>query len=300
MNRKTEISERVLALIKAAKDGDEDSVFQWLRGCRNEIDTCDDTHDKYNALHYAAEKGHLGVLKMLLLAGADVNYRSGDRIEDEGEITFQPGHTPLILAARCSRPEAVALLLSANADPHIRSEQDWTALHAAAVGGNLAVVENLLSMNVDHSVMSYGRHFDEELGWYFFNTPMHAAAANGKPVIVECLLKHGASPLECWIDKRTPIFYAAAYGHSEVIRVLCEHGVNPNSREERRQYSFFIDYTPLHYAASNGHVDAVKTLLDMGAEPRIVDSHSKQTAAQAAKAAGHNDVVRILQAAKKR
>ncbi|MCA9126647.1 MAG: ankyrin repeat domain-containing protein [Planctomycetales bacterium] len=210
MNRKTEISERVLALIKAARDGDEDSVFQWLRGCRNEIDTCDDTHDKYNALHYAAEKGHLGVLKMLLLAGADVNYRSGDRIEDEGEITFQPGHTPLILAARYSRPEAAELLLSANADPHIRSEQSWTALHAAAVGGNLAVVENLLSMKVDHSVMSYGRHFDEELGWYFFNTPMHAAAANGKSDIVACLLKHGASPLECWIDKRTPIFYAAA------------------------------------------------------------------------------------------
>ena len=190
MNRKTEISERVLALIKAARDGDEDSVFQWLRGCRNEIDTCDDTHDKYNALHYAAEKGHLGVLKMLLLAGADVNYRSGDRIEDEGEITFQPGHTPLILAARYSRPEAAELLLSANADPHIRSEQSWTALHAAAVGGNLAVVENLLSMKVDHSVMSYGRHFDEELGWYFFNTPMHAAAANGKSDIVACLLKH--------------------------------------------------------------------------------------------------------------
>jgi ankyrin repeat protein len=296
MNRKTEISERVLTLVKAAKNGDEDSVFQWLRGCRNEIDTCDDSNDKYNALHYASQKGHLGVLKMLLLGGADVNSRSGDCIEDEGEITFQPGFTPLMLAARYSHLETVELLLSAGADPQIRSDQEWTVLHAAVIGGKLAVVEKILSMKIDHSVMSYIRQCDEELGWHFLNTPMHAAASNGKSEIVECLLKHDVSPFECWVDKRTPIFHAAAYGHSEVIRVLCEHGVNPNSREERRQYGYFLDSTPLHYAALNGHVEAVKTLLSCGAEPRAIDSHMKQTPLEVAESSGHEEVARIIRA----
>ncbi|TWT98571.1 ankyrin repeat domain-containing protein [Stieleria varia] len=300
MSKDPETSERLLALIAAAKDGNEDFVFQWLLDCCDEIDARDNTHDEYSALHCAANKGHVGVMQMLLVAGADVNNRSGKRVDDEGEIVFQPGHTALMLAARYNHLLAVAILLSAGADPQIRGEQDWTALHSAAVGGNVTIVEKLLSLNVDHSVASSGRHFDEELGWYFFNTPMHVAASNGNAEIVSCLLEHGASPHECWVDSRTPIFYAAAYGHHDVIHVLCNHGVDSNSRESRHPGGYFIDYTPLHYAARNGHVEAVKALLACGAEPRIVESHMKETALDVAESNGHEEVAFVLRSHRKR
>lgn len=287
-------------LLDAVKAGDDDGLFKCLMRCREHIDGRDAGSNGYAAIHYAAEKGRLEILRMLLLAGADVNTRSGKAVGDDDEIVWQPGYTALMLAARYCQSQAVDILIASGACPHMATEQDWTALHAAAVGGDVSIVKKLLSLKVDHSVETGERHCDEQLGWYFLNTPMHLAASNENAAVVSCLLDHGASPYECWEDGRTPIFYAAAYGHHDVIRVLCDFGVDPNARESRHEYGYFIDYTPLHYAARNGHVDAVKTLLDMGAEPRIVDSHSKQTAAQAAKAAGHNDVVRILQAAKKR
>lgn len=287
-------------LLDAVKAGDDDDLFNCLIRCREHINVRDTGSNGYAAIHYAAEKGRIETLRMLLLAGAEVNARTGEAIQDIDEIVWHPGYTALMLAARYCQSQAVDILIASGACPHSATEEHWTALHAAAVGGEVSIVKRLLSLKVDHSIASGERQCDEQLGWFFLNTPMHLAASNGNAAVVSCLLDHGASPYESWADGRTPIFYAAAYGQHEVIRVLCDFGVDPNARESRREYGFFLDNTPLHYAAINGHGDAVKTLLDMGAEPRIVESHSKQTAAQAAKAAGHNDVVRILQAAKKR
>lgn len=300
IEKASEADERGSTLLKAAKSGDEDTIFKWLLNCRDDLDVHETSPDGYTALHYAAEKGFIGILRMLLLAGADVNARSGEPYDEDGEIVFRPGYTALMLAARYSHTLAVDLLLASAADPHIHSDQGWTALHAAATGGDVSIMETLLSLNVDWSVASTERCCEEELGWYLLNTPMHIAASVGNALAIACLLKHEASPDDCWGDNRTPIFYAAAFGHHEVIRVLCEHGVDPNIRESRRPYNIILDCTPLHYAARNGHIEAVKTLLEFNADPLAKESNLKQTALEAAESEGHFEIVRILKSAKKR
>ena len=73
-------------------------------------------------LHYAAEGGHLEIIKALIDAGADVN------AADEARI----GNTPLrSVAAECSLAVAQALV-EAGADPRIPGWMGLTALHKAA------------------------------------------------------------------------------------------------------------------------------------------------------------------------
>lgn len=72
-------------------------------------------------LHNAAREGHLGIMRMLLKAGADVNRYCEERI----------GETPLGLVADTCSPEVARLLINAGADPTIRGWMGLTALDRA-------------------------------------------------------------------------------------------------------------------------------------------------------------------------
>jgi ankyrin repeat protein len=212
----------------------------------------------------------------------------------------EQGETPLMEAARWGRVDAVRGLIESGADVNLKTQEAWTALHAACVGKHGTIIELLLTHNANPNIYSYHRHFDEQLGWHFAGTPLHVAAANGSVQVAELLLAGGALVSEAWdADWRTPIFYAAAYGHAEMIALLCKHDANPNCREHSHENNLFFDNTPLHYAARNGHVEALKVLLSCRAEPRAVESYSGHTALQMARASKHQDVVKVLREQKK-
>jgi ankyrin repeat protein len=210
------------------------------------------------------------------------------------------GETPLMNAARWGRIDVARLLITSGANLNCKTEEAWTALHAACVGKHTEVVTLLLAQGADSNVYSFHRAFDEQLGWHFLGTPLHIAAANGSVDVAEKLLAKGASVGKSWQDdRRMPIFYAAAYGHAGVIALLCKHGADPNCREHLHEYTVFLDRTPLHYAARNGHAEATRVLLACGAEPRAKESNSGHTALQMARAAKHRQVVERLREAKK-
>lgn len=73
----------------------------------------------WTALHYAASAGDLAIMKVFLERGAKVD-------------AFAPTNiTPLMFAAREGQEEAVKLLLSAGADPALKSSHGWTAAQFA-------------------------------------------------------------------------------------------------------------------------------------------------------------------------
>ncbi len=73
-------------------------------------------------LHYAATKGHLEVIKLLLNEHAYIDAASPN------------GSTPLMMAALYGTPEAVSLLLDEGADPLLKNIQGLTAIDFAHRG----------------------------------------------------------------------------------------------------------------------------------------------------------------------
>ena len=70
-------------------------------------------------LHYAATRGHLEVMNLLLEQYAYIDAASPN------------GTTPLLMAARYGTPEAVKLLLQAGADPALKNSLGFNAFDFA-------------------------------------------------------------------------------------------------------------------------------------------------------------------------
>jgi ankyrin repeat protein len=102
----------------AAQDGDVERVAQLLKD-GYQTNFCDELGK--TPLHYAVERVHLDVIRILLASGADIN------AHDERVI----GNTPLRdVAANCSF-EVAKMLIDAGADPTIPGWMQITASHKA-------------------------------------------------------------------------------------------------------------------------------------------------------------------------
>jgi ankyrin repeat protein len=82
-------------------------------------------------------KNLIGITKLLLEHGADVNAKTPD------------GDTPLHYAAMHRNYEVVPLLISFGAKINAKGKGDWTPLHWAAMGTSLELVEILLAEGAD-------------------------------------------------------------------------------------------------------------------------------------------------------
>jgi ankyrin repeat protein len=88
----------------------------------------------WSALHIAANKGQLEVVKLLVERGADLNYRH--------PITKM---TPLAMAALDGYTDIVNYLLSKGADPNVKMRGNVSVLRAVRDSGNDQMVQLLES-----------------------------------------------------------------------------------------------------------------------------------------------------------
>ncbi|XP_046402376.1 ankyrin repeat and KH domain-containing protein mask-like [Ischnura elegans] len=219
-----------------------------------------------SAVHYAAEQGHIGALKMLLSAGCRVDVGDTDNV------------TPLHLAAARDHPEAVALLLSCGAKVNRRTAGDRTsALHLAASRGLRDVVAALLAggANVDAPDASD-------------RTPLMLAAARGHCETVDQLIREGARINTEEIHGYTPLCEAVWKGSVGVVRSLLGAGARITQshhllhhsvlgRQGAEAASLLLQAgcvanlrddsgdTPLLLAARTGQVDVARVLIRNGA-----------------------------------
>ncbi|MXX69553.1 MAG: hypothetical protein F4Y74_11405 [Gemmatimonadales bacterium] len=162
-------------LLEAARDGAAEVVRALVVDGANGADVNAARGDGMTALHFAAERGHAAVARVLIDAGAAVD--AGTRIGR---------YAPLHLAARGGHGPVVALLLEAGADPNAATTNSGvTALHlaAAAVNARPAVAALL-----DHGADPNAR--EGSAG----QTPLMFAAAANRPAAVAALLEAGADP----------------------------------------------------------------------------------------------------------
>ena len=124
------------------------------------------------------------------------------------------GWTPLLAAARYGHTNICGLLLAhgSNVNEMIPDTKN-TALYYAAINGNNATVDALLSWGAEVNPQNH-------VG----QTPLHAACQEGHLLCVQTLLKAGASLTLPCNGGTLPIQYAARKNRVEVVRILLERG----------------------------------------------------------------------------
>ncbi|MDE3155903.1 MAG: ankyrin repeat domain-containing protein [Acidobacteriota bacterium] len=158
--------------------------------------------------------------------------------------------TPVADAAMRGDVAAVRTLLQQGADVNAAQGDGMTALHWAAVEGNLPLAQMLIYAGAD-------THATTRIGGY---TALDIAAKDGHADVVQALLKGGADPKTVNAYGTTPLMLAAAAGSVPAVTALIEAGADVNARERVH------GETALMLAAAYDRTGAMQALLAHGAD----------------------------------
>jgi ankyrin repeat protein len=183
-----------------------------------------------SATFYAAENGHLEVLRFLTIA--DVEHKCGC------------GKSMLHKAAYAGHYEVVKFLVERGADVRATARNGGTPLHLAASEGCGDVVRFLVERGAELTVTSNDG-----------STPLHSAARWNHEEVVRFLVDKGADLEATKINQRTPLHLAVRHRHPNLAKTLVELGADLTAIDSHEQ-------TPLHMAASNAPYDLVMFLLE--------------------------------------
>jgi ankyrin repeat protein len=213
-------------------------------------------------LMYAAGRGDLEVVRMLVEAGADPNALMED--VDPLVDPDQRGQSALHSAAWHGHEDLVNFLRPLT-DPWLRARAELAApdragaaeedLDRAAAAGDIEGLRAALEDGAD-----VGARTGEER-----RTALHAAAGAGHAGLVAALLDAGAAIDARDESGRTALWRAAGRGHLEVVRLLLRRGADPEGRD------FEAEQTPLIQAVLADRAEVVADLLAAGADPRATD-----------------------------
>lgn len=226
-------------------------------------------YDVYNStpLMWAAAHGHTKAMRILIDAGADINFKAG----------FFGGN-PLLIAARYGHADAIKMILESGAEVDAASGWHQTALQEAASNSHVSTLKALINAGADVNLSKSGSEtaiFDaartgtpetirilleagSEInitavnGWP--GSPLSVAARSGRVDNMKVLLEAGAD-----INLGSPLDSALDGGHSEAAMLLLDHGATVGSTKGMQLWS----------AAEKNLTDVARILLERGADPNI-------------------------------
>jgi len=178
-------------------------------------------------------------------------------------------------AAEACRIALARYGLSGSPPAASKGRQLFDAAHAGAT----ATVRQLLARGADVDWRNVG-------GW----SPLMIAAAERHPETVAALLEGGADPNHRNHYGRTALMFAAGYGQAAIVERLLAGGAEPNLVPTDQE-----GLTALAIASMRGHAAVVAALLKAGADTTL-RSRDGRTPADLARAGGHAEVLRLLEA----
>ncbi len=241
--------------------------------------------ENISALYLAARGGHVGIVKLLLKAEADVSIS-----KSYGQHS---GITALHAASAKGNADVVQELLAAGCDPNTQASDGGTPLHCAAEFGHLGVVEVLLK-----SAKSIKKPLEINLGKRCVEadniTALHLATTTGSEKIVGALIAAGCDVDAQASDGFTPIHLAAQNGAIEAAKRLLASKCNIH---KRAALDGCYGLTPLHLAVRSGNLGIVNLLInsesDLDATASVAEIGNVSMFHLAA-VCGHEDITKAL------
>ena len=152
----------------------------------------------------------------------------------------------------------------------------WNPLHSAARGGNVGIIETLLSSGLDiNSSTNCG------------TTPLMVAAANGHERAVNLLLSKGADPHLKDFMEGNLLHAAADGGNTSIVKTMLYCDIDIDSKDKH-------SVTPLLFAVMKDHVEVVKYLLQQGADTSLTYGFTKRNALHIASQNGSVATIEML------
>lgn len=217
--------------LQAAIDSEQPDVVKALLAGGAPVDQALYGHH-VTPLHYAAKRGSLQIVELLLKAGASVSATDDD------------GCTPLHLSI-WSRHLAVAkALVAAHAPIEAKDSHDHTPLMYASASGEPALVEVIIAGGAD-----VNEHDNRGV------TALLTAVGSDWTDVTKWLVDHRASANAEARNGTTPLIYAAGHANGDIVRVLLRHGADVSHKDSSGK-------TAIDYAVSSGRGAIVKMLLD--------------------------------------
>ncbi|XP_050477994.1 serine/threonine-protein phosphatase 6 regulatory ankyrin repeat subunit A isoform X1 [Bombus huntii] len=201
-----------------------------------------------SALHLAARRRDIDMVRILVDYGATVDMQNGD------------GQTALHIASAEGDETLVKYFYGVRASASITDHQDRTPMHLAAENGHASIIE-LLADKFKASI--FERTKDG-------STLMHIASLNGHSECATMLFKKGVYLHMPNKRGARSIHTAAKYGHVGIISTLLQRG-------EKVDATTNDNYTALHIAVENAKPAVVETLLGYGAEVHVRGGKLRET-----------------------
>ncbi|XP_046550945.1 uncharacterized protein LOC124260704 isoform X4 [Haliotis rubra] len=245
-------------LLTAAYSNNADVVKILLNTSAANIVICDS-----KIVSECLEKGHIGMVKLLLKKGASLTANDMDR------------YSPLARACEKGDIEMVKLLLEKGASVTAIDRYGYSPLARACQKGDIEIVKLLLEKG--ESVTAIDRY-----GYL----PLARACQKGDIEIVKLLLEKGASVTAIDMDGYSPLARACKKGDIEIVKLLLEKGASVTAIDRYR-------YLPLAIACEKGDMEIVKLLLEKGASVTAIDMHGYSPLATACQE-GYIEIVKLL------
>jgi ankyrin repeat protein len=264
--------------LAAVYRGDEGAVRQMLA---RDPSLASAEYAYLQPLHYAVRGGRIGMVRLLLDAGANPlaegwSGKFGDEIRDD---------TPLARARDRELNEIVTLLEKAAGD----KPRSVSAERKAPSTPEREIEDRMMQIchrgEIDAALEMIDRHPG------IAQAGLYEAVHQNHPELVRLLLERGAKAATpwrwaCWY---TPLMHSLRYSQPryDIAQLLVDHGVDPNETNG-------MGMTTLHIVAGQGTVDAARWLLDRGADIHARDREFDSTPLAWAARAGREDMARFL------
>lgn len=172
--------------------------------------------------------------------------------------------TPLHVATSEGHVHTVQYLLDHKADPKLRIESGWTALHLSFYYGRADVLKILLQRlpRSEDEIYSDGYR------------PLHKAAEKGDVEVIQMLLDAGTKINAGTINEQTALYVAVRLKNLDAAQELLRKNANVNSPTHN-------GWTPLHIAVDTGSESIIRLLLAHGADVTREDKTGQTALAQA-------------------